>query len=269
MVDGVTEGEESVGGQADPGQLGEEGVFLLGRQGFRHLVEVRLPCRPLGRRDVALDVPSTHKAKKRRQTTRQQVKNKKQTKDTKKKEKTAEQEIPIQRKKKKIEGGGKQEEERIVLGSRHEGRKRLLLYTLILSVSILLPLAPCLLSLVSLHPSRSVAFSRFALSLIRRVSSSLCPCLYLSPAHARHTDTRNGRVEEVLPFAPWCEKTKDVELLDKYSYVPGLRVFPADTHQTPKKNRQADGQTEKNTHTRRTHTDPETHTKTKHMERHT
>ena len=87
MVDGVTEGEESVGGQADPGQLGEEGVFLLGRQGFRHLVEVRLPCRPLGRRDVALDVPSTHKAKKRRQTTRQQVKNKKQTKDTKKKEK--------------------------------------------------------------------------------------------------------------------------------------------------------------------------------------
>lgn len=59
VVDGVAEGEESVGGQADPGQLSQEGVLFLGRQGFRHRVEVRLPRQPLRRRDVTLDVPAT------------------------------------------------------------------------------------------------------------------------------------------------------------------------------------------------------------------
>lgn len=65
MVDGVAEGEESVGRQADPGQLRQEGVLLFSREGFGHRVEVSLPHHPLGRRDVALDVPSAQKMKKK------------------------------------------------------------------------------------------------------------------------------------------------------------------------------------------------------------
>lgn len=57
VVDGVAEGEESVGRQADARKLCEERVLLLGRQGLRLGLEVGLPRRPLRRGDVTLDVP--------------------------------------------------------------------------------------------------------------------------------------------------------------------------------------------------------------------
>lgn len=58
VVDGVAEGEEGVGRQAHTRELGQERVLLLRSEGLRLGLEVGLPCQPLRRRDVTLDVPA-------------------------------------------------------------------------------------------------------------------------------------------------------------------------------------------------------------------